>query len=403
MIFNYFCCFAQYIGVKAKYIQTRTVNNPPLPPSREDRLVLSFYTVSNDGTYTPVQLSNYWIWIEKEGDQYGSSCGGLLDSCGNNYPGYFTTAPRVVAYFNSYASNDIDCNAGLTTSYVVNGQELDCGFIQVSHWEEDPVTSVQTEYFTAPNVCLHYYIWPEPYTVLPGNLNFSQPICLTSTYNWYNFTCGNGSQQLIVRGVLPQGSDSSLSILPLKFANEQAKLDAAGNKVKITWSFMNESNVQYYEIERANGNNSFVPVGNLLPLLNNGGQADYEFTDTSLSGAGHNLQYRIKAMLNNGTYLYSIVMSIYIPRYSIIVPPLSVYPNPVTDNQFVFQCADLPAGQYYIALINNGGTEILRKEIYHSGGTLAESVYLQNVASGVYCFIIRSGQMELTQKIIIRN
>lgn len=404
IIFSFISClgFAQYIGLKAKWIDTRTVDNLPLPPSREDRLVLSFYTVSYDGTYTPVQLSNYWIWIEKEGSQYGSPCGGLQDSCGNNYPGYSTTAPQVVAYFNSYASNDIDCNPALTTPYIVNGQELDCGFIQVSHWEEDPVTLANTEIFPAPNVCLHYYQPFEPYFVLPGNVNFSQPVNLTTPYNWYSFSCGNSGQQLIVRGVVPQGTDTSLNILPVEFANEKASYDATQNKVTISWSFLNESNVQYYEIERSTGNNSFAPIGRMLPILNNGSQADYQFSDTSLSNAGHSLQYRIKALLTNGTYLYSIVLQISIPRPSISIP-ISIYPNPVVNNQFIFQCPDLPAGYYHIAMINGRGAEVLQKEIYHSGGSLAESVYLQNLASGTYCFMIQSENIKISKKIILKN
>ena len=60
-----FASFSQYIGVRARYTETRLVDDAPNPPKRENRLILSFYTVSFNGTenvFTPVVLSNYDIW-----------------------------------------------------------------------------------------------------------------------------------------------------------------------------------------------------------------------------------------------------------------------------------------------------------------------------------------------------
>src|SRR5688500_8943225 len=85
-------CFSQYIGVKARYTETRLVVNSPLPPSRENRLILSVFHVSDSGVYTP-GIPNFDIAIYKEGLQYGSFTGGVLASSGNNYPGYPMTAP----------------------------------------------------------------------------------------------------------------------------------------------------------------------------------------------------------------------------------------------------------------------------------------------------------------------
>src|SRR5258706_9948769 len=96
MLFIYCCSFSQskYIGVKARYAETRLVDDSPNPPKRQNRLILSFYEVSSTGVYTPVSLSNYDIWVYKEGLQYGSYMGGVLDSSGNNYPGYSWPAPK---------------------------------------------------------------------------------------------------------------------------------------------------------------------------------------------------------------------------------------------------------------------------------------------------------------------
>ena len=122
-----YSCSSQYIGVRAKYTETRLVDEAPYPPARENRLILSFYHVSEVGVFTPVSLSNFEVWIQKEGLQYGSVLGGVLDSSGNNYPAYAFTAPKAVSYYNSYSPNFIDCSPAFTTLYTVNGYELDCG------------------------------------------------------------------------------------------------------------------------------------------------------------------------------------------------------------------------------------------------------------------------------------
>src|SRR5260221_11565213 len=188
-VLQFFCCysFSQYIGVKARYAETRLVDDSPNPPKRQNRLILSFYEISSTGVYTPVSLSNYDIWVYKEGLQYGSYMGGVLDSSGNNYPGYNWPAPNAVSYYNSYYPNYIDCDPNAATHYIVNRHELDCGFIGVSYWDIDYGTGQQIELFTAPNVCLPYYIWPDPYAILPGNVNFGWPVFPTAPYNWYSF------------------------------------------------------------------------------------------------------------------------------------------------------------------------------------------------------------------------
>ena len=50
-------CFSQYIGVRARYVETKLVDNPPHAPSRENRLILSFFTVDAFGVYTPANLT----------------------------------------------------------------------------------------------------------------------------------------------------------------------------------------------------------------------------------------------------------------------------------------------------------------------------------------------------------
>jgi hypothetical protein len=397
MLFIYCCSFSQYIGVRARYTETRLVDDSPNPPRRQNRLMLSFYEVSGAGVYTPVSLSNYDIWVYKEGLQYGSYIGGVLDSSGNNYPGYAWTAPMAVSYYNSYYLNYIDCDPNAATHYIVNGHELDCGFVTVSYWDIDYGTGQSFEAFPAPNVCLPYYIWPNPYAFSPGNVNFTWPVFPTAPYNWYSFSCYNSTQQLVIRGVLPH--DTALVSLPVRFDNVRANVIEVG-KVKISWSNLTESDINYYMIERSEGGNSFQTIGIIFPQFNDGRRADYEFFDND-ANTGKTFLYRIKALENAGSYLYSNVLRININTEHNTT--LSVYPDPAVNDQLTFQVIDLPKGRYTVELINAMGQSTLLKEIQHNGGPITQSIELFNSAGGMYAFIIRSENIVLSKKIIIKN
>jgi hypothetical protein len=387
-----FCCFSQYIGVKAKYTETRLVDDAPNPPKRENRLILSFYEVSDLGVFTPVTLSNYDIWVLKQGFQYGNVMGGVLDSTGNNYPGYAWPAPIAVSYYNSLGLNYIDCDPNAATHFVVNGHELDCGFITVSYWEMDYGTGVPFEAFPAPNICLPYYFYPDPYYLFPGNIHF--PYVGTPPYNWYNFSCG-GTLQLVIRGVLPADSSAPV-VLPVRFANVEAAIDAA-NRVQVSWSNMTESDVLHYDIESSPDGNSFQCIGTMLPSLNNGGRADYDFYSIQTAPT---IYYRIKAVENNGTIAYSSIVLLRQSIPSIIrEESFSIYPNPVTGGECRFRLSNAVADRYLFRLLNATGQQMSQGIIAHNSGDLIHRVDMKDLPPGIYRLVLQSSSKRYTQQI----
>ncbi len=385
--------YSQYIGVKARYTETRLVDDSPNPPKRENRLILSFYEVTASGSYIPVSLSNYDIWVYKQGLQYGNVMGGVLDSTGNNYPGYSYPAPIAVSYYNSLGLNYIDCDPNAATHYVVNGHQLDCGFVTVSYWDVDWGTMVPFEAFPAPNICLPYYTWPHSYFLIPGNVNF--PYVGTPPYNWYNFHCG-GTLQLVIRGVLPH--ETNFITLPVRFDNVRASL-IDNSKVKVEWSNLTESDINYYEMQRSVDGQNFQTIGLVFPLHNNGGRADYTFFD--LLNANGTFYYRVKALENNGTVLYSQVMRI--SNDNLAIATLTVYPNPVTNNQLTISAVNIPKGRYTALLIDMTGRQTILKTIDHPGGAFSHFIHHFSFAAGMYQFMLRSRDITLSQQIIINR
>lgn len=393
------CSAAQYIGVKARYTETRLVDDSPNPPKRENHLILSFFEVSPAGVYTPTTLSNYDLWVYKVGLQYGSFMGGVLDSAGNNYDGYAWPAPKAVAYYNTLGLNYIDCDPNVATQYVVNGHELDCGFVTVSYWDIDYGTGNPFEAFPAPNICLPYYQWPSTYFMTPGNVNFSQPVPATAPYNWYNFSCG-ASLQLVIRGVLASDTGGVVVTLPVRFANVRGDIDAA-DRVTISWSNITESDILHYSIESSVDGISFQSAGTVLPMLNSGGRADYNFYTNQTATK---IYYRIKAVENNGANFYSniFLLSRHISS-TINEESFSIYPNPVTIGQFTLRLTNAKEGRYLFSLVTAGGQAMKQKMITHGGGDMVRQIDLTGVPPGIYTLTLRSDALKITKRIIITN
>lgn len=390
--------FSQYIAVRARYTQTRLVDNSPHAPSRENRLVLTFFNVGLAGIYTPATLSNYDIYVFKGGLEYGSYCGGVADSCGNNYPGYNWTAPQAVSYYNSYFPNWIDCDPNAASHYVANGNQLDCGFIQVSYWETDD-NGVEQERFTAPNICLPYYLFP-PYPNFPGNVNFNWSIFPGPPYNWYSFACFNSPQELVIRGLLQQDSSSTFVILPVKFANEKAVVDNNCH-IKLSWANLTETDINYYEVDRSVNGNPFAPAGYIFSYLNNGSSANYNFTD-SVKGIQGAIIYRIKAVEMSNNFFYSSTLLVKTCD-QISKSTFTVFPNPAVNGKFNFQVSNLSRGRYEVAVVDAVGKELVTKEIIHNGGLLIDFIELPYSPGGMYSLIIRSEDVLLSKKIIIKK
>lgn len=400
LLINYSFGFSQYIGVKARYTETILVDDAPNPPKRENRLVLSFFHVAFNGTenvWTPASLTNYDVWVYRQGLQYGNVMGGVLDSTGNNYPGYAWPAPKAVSYYNTLGINYIDCDPNAATHYVVNGHELDCGFITVSYWDIDYGTMQPIECFPAPNICLPYYDFMDPYYWNPGNVNFGDGGLFPGPpYNLYNYHCG-GPLQLVRRGLLFFDS-SSVVVLPVRFANVRADIDAS-DRVTISWSNMTESDILNYIIESSADGVLFQATGTVLPTGNTGGRADYNYYTNQTAERTY---YRIKAIENTGTVLYSslLVVRRIIPATA-TSESFTIYPNPVIGSEFTFRLSNAPTGRYLCTIITPDGQQVRHKMIEHNTGDLIRQVDMSGLPSGIYQVVLHNSNKKYTQKIIL--
>jgi hypothetical protein len=281
---------------------------------------------------------------------------------------------------------------------------LDCGYLPVSYWEDDGLGDT-VERFCTIEVGLPFYFWPDLYYLLPGNVNFGPNSFLGDPpNNLYNFSCG-GSLQLVSRGTMWPDTSSGFITLPLHFANIDATIDGSC-RATINWSNLTESNINYYQVEKSDSAGTFQPLYNILPTSNNGGRADYSFTDTTVF-TGYNL-YRIKAVENSSNFFYSMVLRVNGCRggrsaNNIDSPRLRIYPNPSQNGRFFLNVNDLPAGRYDIVLVSALGQQRIITELDHNGGTVNKLFNLGWVPAGLYTLVLRSDNIQLIQKIIITD
>jgi len=401
LLFSLLSAQAQYIGVKARYTQTRVIPNPDpyLPDSRENRLILSFYIVDSAGSWTPAFLTDHDIWIQPSGLHYGSENGGF-DSLGNNYPGYSFTAPRAVAYGNTMGVNYYDCLPSYMTHYVVNGHELDCGWITVSFWEYTNGGPDHYEVFNAPNIGLPYYHFPHPMSWNPGNANFTFPPG-GSIYNFWPFDCG-GIQQLVVRGVMHHDSTTNITVLPVRFANVRGNLNYS--EATVEWSNMTESGIAAYSLERSVITGTWSQVGTVVPAKNDGGRADYRFQTIQ---AESQVFYRIKAVEDNGQHFYSTIIFLQKNAGATAAEEfsstLTIYPNPVVTGTVKFTLTNASKGRYTCLVATAEGKHIRQIQFEHDGGTLAKEIELGFLKHGVYHFVLHSRNEKYSGTFIYTN
>ena len=200
--------------------------------------------------------------------------------------------------------------------------------------------------------------------------------------------------------MLGQDQGNMVVPLPVRFAYVKAELNGA-EKVKVSWSNLTETDILHYVIERSLDGSSFQTIGTVMSVINNGSKADYQFLSVQLANRTY---YRIKAVEKNGAFYYSPIISLTRNIYSFdYEQSVSIYPNPVTGDNFTFRLSSAPAGRYISSIITPGGQQVKYKLINHQGGDLVKEVDMSGLQSGIYQLVLRSSTKKYTQKLFYVN
>ena len=136
----------------------------------------------------------------------------------------------------------------------------------------------------------------------------------------------------------------------------------------------------------------FNKIKDFVPSDNNGGIANYQFTDEH-PNQGFNY-YRIKKISTNGLIKWSEIA-----RAQILssVPELSIFPNPIKNNVINLLIKGLNAGSYHSKIINISGQLVARLNFELLQNESHKTLIVNNILSpGNYCLILNNNKLFFT-------
>ncbi|HTN19738.1 MAG TPA: DUF4979 domain-containing protein [Pelobium sp.] len=181
------------------------------------------------------------------------------------------------------------------------------------------------------------------------------------------------------------------SVLPVNLTSYNASLQSSGN-VSLTWNVSSEQNNSYFLVERKDDNNDFTEIGKISSKGN--GASTYYFNDNSAS-SGKNY-YRLSQVDNDGTKTELGVKAVDITLNK--TKGLSVFPNPITGNDFSFTYAT-SNNEVSVRISDTSGKVVFSNQV-HSNSAGAYRVNLLNkLPQGIYLLNVNN---EATQKIVVK-
>jgi hypothetical protein len=141
----------------------------------------------------------------------------------------------------------------------------------------------------------------------------------TLTIRVYAWITGSGNRYFTSQNVTVSGYTID-DALPLKLVSFSAQ--TAGSNNRLYWNTANESNMQWFEVERSNDGRVFIAVGKVTAL--NAANNAYNFSDESKSDVNY---YRLKMVNKDGSFSYSFIVTVKRTAKG----SLAIYPNPAKD------------------------------------------------------------------------
>jgi hypothetical protein len=143
----------------------------------------------------------------------------------------------------------------------------------------------------------------------------------------------------------------SAVVLPLSFTGIKAIEKLQG--IEVNWQTANELNVKNYSVEKSTDGSNFTAVFNTAATGNNQLTAQYGWMDETVF-AGKNF-YQIKSTDNNGSSKYSEIVFLVSKKTK---PAITVFPNPVINNQVNVQLLAVVKGNYHFTIYNTTGQAV---------------------------------------------
>ncbi len=162
------------------------------------------------------------------------------------------------------------------------------------------------------------------------------------------------------------------AVLPTTLQSFNAK--PIKNGVELNWTSINETNFNYYQLEKSTNGTEFSTLAIINGASVNGRETNYNFFDATLTAEKQ--YYRLKMVDKDGKSKYSQIVFVQ-SRKGV---EFSLYPNPVTDQMVVTH----PLVKSKDVLNIYTVTGRLIKTIFLAEGTMQTTISVANLPKGSY-------------------
>ena len=164
----------------------------------------------------------------------------------------------------------------------------------------------------------------------------------------------------------------------------------------LTWSTLQESNSNYFEIERSNDGVNYTVIGKVSAKGSSDRQSDYSFNDVKVNGGTN--YYRLRAVSKDADFKNSNIVALEVKIKGTNIT--GIYPNPFMDRVSVAVSSEV-SGQAVIRLFDNTGKQIATQQSNITKGVNTVTVgNLAKLAAGFYMIKVQVGDAVITQKLI---
>lgn len=202
-----------------------------------------------------------------------------------------------------------------------------------------------------------------------------------------NFVMTDGLSNILINELTLGSIDNSLSV-NFDFVNS----DCPDGHVKISWSTKQETNSNYFAVEKSIGNDWTI-IANLPAASNSSIQRNYSYTDFQTTDAG---LYRIAETDLNGNQMISLVVHAICPTTELI----EIHPNPASDLIFVHVTTKKPGIILNAMIYDSKGSLVTQTTTHLLLGNNQIPIAISTLTAGIYLLHTNWGIHSKTFKIV---
>ena len=182
-------------------------------------------------------------------------------------------------------------------------------------------------------------------------------------------------------------------ILPVKLLSFKAESAGRGTN-KLNWITAEESNSNFFAIERSANGKDYIEIGRVAAAGNSSTQKNYSFTDAQpIEGVNY---YRLKQVDKNNKFEYSAVKKLILSNRGL---DFQVGPNPFTTQLDLLVTGDTKT-PLTADIVDVNGRLLSQTRLAKTTSQLKKNIDLSTIASGVYILRITGENVLYTQKLI---